>query len=75
MYNKIVNNTATSFSVIIGKSNQAYIFQLPRVKLGAGTPQATSRNTDVVISSNFTALKDPTTGQALCIDRFEYYAE
>ena len=75
MYNKIVNNTATSFSVIIGKSNQAYIFQLPRVKLGAGTPQATSRNTDVVISSNFTALKDPTTSQALCIDRFEYYAE
>lgn len=74
MYTKLVNSTATSVSVRFEKNNQFYVFQLPKIKLSGGTPQAGGQNQDVVLEATYSALKDTTlTQKTILVDRGEYF--
>lgn len=73
MYTKLVNAVATSISVRFQKGVQAYVLQLPKIKLSGGTPQAGGSNQDVVLAADYTALKDTAlTQKTILLDRFEY---
>lgn len=61
------DDMAFSFRVTDPAGN-TIVFTLPRVKLGTGTPAIEGRDTDVMISAEFTAIKDTDTGSTLIID-------
>lgn len=73
IWNKLVNNENVSLAVVNVKNNQAYAFQLPRVKLSGGTPNANASDQDVVIEANVVALKDTVlTQKTIIINRLDY---
>lgn len=76
IYNKLVNNTATSLMVVFEKNATAYTLQLPKIKLSGGTPAAGGINQDVPLEAEFTALKDTVlTNKTMLIGRLDYYEE
>ncbi|TGP22293.1 MULTISPECIES: phage tail tube protein [unclassified Mesorhizobium] len=70
---KLFNNTATNINVRIAKNSQAMIWAVPRVTFTDGSPNATAKNTDVMLSLQSQASKDTLTAAHVLLDRFEYY--
>lgn len=70
---KLYAGTLTSFNCRVAKNSQALIFAFPSVTLTTGVPAATAKNTDVVLTSAFSATIDTTTNAQILLDRFEYY--
>ncbi|RWF66843.1 phage tail tube protein [Mesorhizobium sp.] len=70
---KLFANTATNINVRIAKNNQAMIWAVPRITFTDGSPNATAKNTDVMLSLQSQASKDTTTSAHIVLDRFEYY--
>lgn len=73
---KFYAGTATAINSRVVKNSQALIWQFPRVIYKAnGNPQATGKNTDVMVSFDFSAVYDSTlTLKQVQLDRLEYYA-
>lgn len=70
---KFYAGTATAINGRVMKNNQAMIFAFPRVTYrGGGQPQATAKNTDVMLSMNWQSSKDPLTSAHAILDRLEY---
>jgi len=46
-------------------------FTFPRIKWGAGNPNATGINTDVMLDIDFTAIRDPDTGVTMIVNAFD----
>lgn len=74
LYQKYVNNTATSLNFRVNKSSKAMIFTFPNVKFSDGTATAGGSDQDVQAVLPFTAILDTTTNTNFQIDRFEEYA-
>lgn len=71
---KLYAGTLTSFNCRVQKNSQAMIFAFPSVTLTTGVPAASAKNTDVVLSSAFSATIDATTNAQILCDRLEFYA-
>lgn len=70
---KVLAMTPTNLNWRLTKGTQALVFGLPRVTPMSGTPNATGRNQDAMISLALQASKDTTTGYQLMLDRIEYF--
>ena len=68
-HQKFINhdNVAVSFRVTDPDGN-TIVVTIPRMKLGSGTPAIEGKDTDVMINSDFTAIRDATTGFTMCVD-------
>lgn len=66
--------TTRPINARVAKTSQALIFQIPRATYrGGGNPNATAKNTDVMISFDYQASRDTTTNAHYIIDRVEYF--
>lgn len=70
---KLLAGTATNVNIRAAKSSQALVVTLPRLTYTAGSPNASAKNTDVMLSLTAQASYDSTTGAHICVDRLEYY--
>ncbi len=71
---KFYNGTPTSINARVAKSSQALIYQMPRVIIrGDGNPQATGKNTDVMMSCSWQASLDTATNSHVMLDRISYF--
>lgn len=71
---KLIAGTATSANTRIAKNSQAVVFTFPRLTYMSGNPNASGKNTDVLVPLVAQASYDSTTGAQMCVDRLEYYA-
>jgi hypothetical protein len=73
LYNKMVNNTASSLSVRISdEAGNGYIIQLPRINYKDAKVNAGAKDQDAMLVLPFEATLDPTsgaTGKTVLIDR------
>lgn len=70
IYNKFLNNTATSFSWRFqDTAGNGYVFTLPYAKYSAGKVNAGAINQDISADFEITGLLDTVTGKMLLIDR------
>jgi hypothetical protein len=66
--------TTRPINTRIAKAGQAIIFQVPRATYrGGGNPNATAKNTDVMLDFDFQASYDAATAAHIIIDRLEYF--
>jgi len=71
-YEKHLNDTESSLSFITTDSaGNAYIWEFPRIKYGAGNPVAGGKDQDVLVSLDFTAFRDATDGNTITLTRFD----
>jgi len=75
IYNKYVNNTATSLNFVLPQDGQAYVTTFPKVKLTDADKNASARSQDIMANFSFTALHDPVTLTQVQFDKFEEFAE
>lgn len=72
---KLMNNTLTSFDIRIGRTdsyNESLVFDFPSIKLMAGSPSVSGKNTDVMLDASFQAIRDATLGYTASVGRFWY---
>lgn len=75
IYQKIVNNTLTSYDQRVGRSDgnrEAIVMDLPAIKMAGGSPAVSGKNQDVVIDGTFTAIRHATLGYTMSVGRFWY---
>jgi hypothetical protein len=73
IYAKLINATVTSINARAQAGTRATIWTLPAVLLTDGSPNATAKNTDVMISAQYRAFADSATNSEVRLDRFDYY--
>lgn len=70
LYNKFLNNTATSLSwEAADTAGNKYLFELPHVKFSAGDITGGSLNSDIMVSLSYTALLDSVSGTMIKVTR------
>lgn len=67
LYNKFINNTATSLDLRVTDGTDTYIIELPNIKFTGGDPTVGGIDQDVVLALNFQALYNATLGCTLQI--------
>lgn len=69
LYTALVNHSYSGLAVVITDSaGNSLCFTFPRVNFGAGDPQATGINTDVMVDVDFTAIRDTTLGVTVIVN-------
>lgn len=66
---KVSDNSDVAITFPVTDGVNTYTFLLPRVKLSADSPQAGSKDADIMVSFTYTALLDSVEGTALRITR------
>lgn len=70
LYNKFVNNTATSLSLrTVDGAGNGYVITLPKVRYSSGDVTAPAIDNDVMVSMGVQGVYDPTTAASIIIDR------
>jgi len=70
LYQKFINNTSSSLSVRVNDGSlNGYVLTIPNIKYSDAKIMAGGINQDVMVSMNFTALRDTTSGSTMIIDR------
>jgi len=70
LYNKFLNDTATSLSFkIVDTANNEYLINLPKIKFTSGSPVSPGIDQDVMPDLAFTAYLDPATSASIRIER------
>jgi hypothetical protein len=75
IYQKIVNNTLTSFDMRVGRTDgnrESILLDFPSIKLSSGSPSVSGKNADVMIDAGFTAFMDATKLYTMSVGRFWY---
>ncbi|ODM77795.1 phage tail tube protein [Bradyrhizobium elkanii] len=75
IYQKIINNTRTSFDTRVGRADgnrESMLFDFPSIKLSDGAPSVSGKNADVILDGQFTATRHPTLGYTMSVGRFWY---
>lgn len=68
------NGTPRSINARVSKNSQAIIIQVPRATYrGDGSPNATGKDTDVMVSFDYQASYDAATSAHVIMDRVEYF--
>lgn len=70
LYDKFVSQTRHSLSFVVQVGSDSYAIFLPSLKFSTSTIVIEGNDTDVVVSADFQALRDPTLGFTLGLDRF-----
>lgn len=71
--NKFYNGTPTSIFMASLKQNRGVVFQFPRITYRGGTnPSASGKNTDVMMSLDWSSSFDPLTASHALMERYEY---
>ena len=70
LYDKFINNNETSISFRVTKGSHTYIFTWPKVKYSSSSINVPGRNQDVMQNLGWQAMKHPTYGFTMRIDRF-----
>lgn len=71
LFAQIVDHDDISLSFMLtDNAGKAIGITFPRVKLADGNPNTGGINQDVMMSVNFTAIQDPTTGVTMIVDDF-----
>jgi hypothetical protein len=68
-YEAALNNTSTSLKYTVTDGINTYEFFLPKIKLSSDSPQASSLDTDTMVSLSYTALYDPTEQSSIVITK------
>ena len=71
MYSNVLTQTEVSLEFTITDGTDSYTFFLPKVKLSGDAPMAGSKDSDVLMSFNYTALYDATEDTSLVITRVD----
>lgn len=72
LFAKVVDHTDLALSILLNDAEgNKFGITFPRVKLSTGNPNTSANNADVMMSIDWTALKDPTTGVTMVVDVFE----
>ncbi|MEZ0231899.1 MAG: phage tail tube protein [Methylophilaceae bacterium] len=70
LYQKFINNTDSSLSFRLSDSaGRGYVFTLPRIKYSNAQIVAGGMNQDVMVSLSWQAIRHPTSGTTIIIDR------
>lgn len=75
IYNKVINNTLTSFDIRLGRldgNRESLLIDLPSIKLSSGSPSVSGKNADVLLQCGFTAVMDAIKLYTIGIGRFWY---
>lgn len=75
IYQKIINNTLTSFDLRVGRSDgnrESLLVDFPSIKMSSGSPSVSGKNQDVMIQAGFQAIMDATRGYTMSVGRFWY---
>lgn len=68
----VISNTETSFDARFEDSAEhALVLDAPRIKFSEGAPEVASKNEDVVINLAYQAIRHPTFGYTLLLQRFK----
>jgi hypothetical protein len=71
LYNKYLNGTRTSLDIrVADAAGNAYVISLPEVEYSGGTVTAEGSNADVMVSLEWTAVRDTTYDNTIQICRF-----
>jgi hypothetical protein len=74
-YNLLLANSASSFDFRVGRADgnkEAYLFDMPRMKFSSGAPTVPGKNQNVMLPLAFQALRDPTLGYTIHMQRHWY---
>lgn len=75
IYDKVVNNTLTSFDMRVGRADgnrESLLFDFPSIKLSSGAPSVSGKNADVMIQAGFTSFMNATLLYTMSCGRFWY---
>ncbi|MDO9712455.1 phage tail tube protein [Paracraurococcus lichenis] len=72
---KLLSGAATNVNLHGRKNSQACIWQVPRLTLTSGTPNAGGKNQDVMLPTKAMASADTLTNTVLLLDRLEFYQD
>ena len=72
LYQKVIDNSETSYQLVLAADNQAVLIDVPRLKFASGAPAISGKNADVTCDLNFQGLRHPTLGYTMQIQRFHY---
>lgn len=72
---KVIANTASAWNIVVGRNDgekPAMVIDLPRLKFSDGSPQIPGKNQDVMVDAQFQAIRHPTLGYTIHIQRHHY---
>lgn len=69
IYQKFLDNTASSFQFNLEDSNGTYAVNIPKIKFGDEEVNAGGPNADVMANGSFQAIRDPVTGLTIIITK------
>lgn len=73
MYQKFLTNAASSTATrFVDAEGNALIITMPKIKYSEGSVVAGGSNQDVMVDLTYQAMRDPTTGCTIQIDRFDF---
>lgn len=69
LYTRMIEHSDVAFSwTVTDKLGNAAVFTIPRCKLASGSPPIEGRNTDLMVTADFTAILDALTNATLILD-------
>ena len=75
LLNILLTGQDTSFDIAMqAQDGRSVLFDLPRIKFNSGVPQVPGKNQDVVIDTGYQAIRSPTLGYTMHVQRFHYSA-
>ncbi|MBS7696269.1 MULTISPECIES: phage tail tube protein [unclassified Chelatococcus] len=75
IYEAVLGNTPSNFSILFGREDgtrSSILIDLPYTKYSSGAPGVSGKNADVMLSANFQAIRHPTLGYTMAVQRFHY---
>lgn len=73
LYDKYLANTATSLSFVVTQDGQAYVVDVPNVKIESCRIAAGSRNQDAVLNMSYRAIRHVALNAQILIHRLPYF--
>lgn len=71
----VIDNAETSFNLIFqDDGDQSLVIDLPRIKFSSGSPEVPGKNQDVTIPLEYQAIRDPSLGYTMSIQRLFFVA-
>lgn len=71
LYQALISHDDNALGITLTDSdNNVIAFTFPRIKWGAGNPNATAINTDIMLDIDFTAIRDAVSGVTMIVDFF-----
>ncbi len=73
LYQKLLAATPSNISTRQSAGTRATVLTLPQVLFTGGSPNASGKNTDIILPLSFSAFQDSLTSSEIDMQRFEYF--